>query len=711
MKIYKKGIAFVLLLLATVGCSDQFLKDMKDYAGFNEQTFQDELMAQAYVDYLYNLILPGNNGTPVQRRGPGDSWSDAWAKCTEELGGKTDFTDPGKTLDVENAPQYYGVKIPGGIGNNTWTRIREANLFLANIDQYGNQYISYEKRNKLKGQVFFWRAWQYFELIRLYGGVPIVLVPQNPIIGSGGNTEMATPRSATSKCIEQICADLDSAVNCLPGKMEGNDWGRISKGADAALKGRVLLTWASPVFNRTDDRERWQKAYDANVKAKEILDANGYGLYGEDDPGVRAKTWHEMFIQDNKVNPEAIIVFLYSTTDVKDFTKYSGWEKAIRPGGSVGGSASIKPPVEMIDMWPMADGKKPGESSFAYDSLKFFLNRDPRFYRTFAFTGSFWPYKDSVNNATIWSYCWYDTQAKRDANTPDVKNMAPAGFTELKDNATGVYVRKMSQDGKIASDDFGYSGIDFMEFRYAELLLNLAECATGIDRMDEAYEVLKRIRKRASLPAGTDGYYGLKPGMSRAQMFEALLYERRVEFAYEGQRFYDLHRWMLFDGGGENSGYVNGNTCDYLGVKPLNGGRRTGMWLLAVDRRPGADSICYGANKLEDDPIYREGWRPKFDGAEIDPNIGRVDPDADDEVWNKGLETLAEFYDNHLKRVRRVEAVDGGLDASPVFKIDWKSHYYLCGIRKNILEINPYLEQTKGWEDLHGGAGTFDPLK
>src|SRR5690606_20633742 len=120
--------------------------------------------------------------------------------------------------------------------------------------------------------MYFWRAFQYFQLVRMYGGVPLVLESQNPIVGD--NDANSVPRSSTTACIAQIVKDLDLAKSLLPGKWDGGNWGRITSGAAAALKGRVLLTYASPQFNPNDSRDRWEAAYAANTEAKALLEQN-----------------------------------------------------------------------------------------------------------------------------------------------------------------------------------------------------------------------------------------------------------------------------------------------------------------------------------------------------------------------------------------------------------------------------------------------------
>jgi len=95
-------------------------------------------------------------------------------------------------------------------------------------------------------------------------------------------------------------------------------------------------------------------------------------------------------------------------------------------------------------------------------------------------------------------------------------------------------------------NDPQYSGTDWMEIRYAEVLLNLAESAVGINHIgttEEGYTGITAVRKRAEITAGSSSLYGLSAGMTQAQLFDAILLERKIEFAFEGKRFWDLYRW------------------------------------------------------------------------------------------------------------------------------------------------------------------------
>jgi hypothetical protein len=664
---------FASMVLLSTSCKDDFLQEKRDMTGVNEDVFKDPVLAQAYVDYLYGLFLPANNGTPwiqTQTASENGGYNNVFTQTTDELAGETDYNKVwASILNTNNhANKYFGQVVGTGVNNNVWTRLKQINIFLSEIDKYG---IEEDARNKLKGQMYFWRAWQYFELVRLYGGVPLILEPQNPSMVDKDINSI--PRSKTSECIDQICADLDMAKTLLPLKWPNGaaDWGRITSGAAAAVKGRVLLTWASPLFNPTDDQARWQRSYDANLEARDLLTTNNnFGLF-ETGGTADGKAWGDMWFTEVN-NKEAIIVYGFNNVAAGGaFTKNSGWEQAVRPR-SINGAGSVSPTKQIVDAFPMLDGKKPGDpsSAYTYSANKFYKNRDPRFAKTFAYNGSVWPY--SGNNFKVWTYSWKKTATA--AYTP----------TETNPNSSGIYLRKASNPGATFNvNNFSQSGTDYMEFRFAEVLLNLAESAIGINRLNEGLEGIEKIRARAGIING-DGHYGLSDVVGdRNKLFRAVLDERKIEFAYEGKRFYDLRRWMLFDN------HTGMNTR--LGIPVLNGTRRTG-YRITVKTTSGTEYI--GTN----DPLLKpaSGNAPIIDRDAIAFPSGVPNYDA----------YVDYLYDNHFQVIEK-DDLDPTNPANWSFK--WYPEYYYFGIHQNLLNASPYLEQTKGWSSMNG-MGTFDPL-
>lgn len=655
---------WVLGTLLVVSCNDDFLEEKRDLTGVNQQVFQDPIMATSYVDYVYGLFQPANgNRALIWDLFGGFEFS----KNSEELPGQSAVNKAYAqvSFNQDHALGYFGEKMGTSIRNNTWTRMRQINLFLSEIDKHG---LPGETRKELKGQMYFWRAWQYFDLVKLYGGVPLVLEPQNPIIA--GSEEIQIPRSSTKDCIDQIVTDLDLAIEMLPAKWDAANWGRITSGAAAAFKGRVLLAWASPQFNRNDDMGRWQRAYTANLEAKNILEANGFGLYKKGNL-TKGEAWGKMWFEQVN-NPEAVMIYGFNNVTSDQTRKNNGWEQACRPK-AIGGSGQITPTKQMLDAFPMADGKMPGQSTvYEYDVRKFYKNRDPRFYKTFVYNGALWPYKEDPNYRH-WSYRWYKKSGEA----------VPAATTEVNGaNASGIYLCKATDLKASNSDNFSVSGMDVMEIRFAEVVLNLAESAIGIGNISEGLDGIMQIRERAGVE-NLDGSYGLGAGLGRDQAFAAVLNERKIEFAYEGMRYWDLRRWMLLE---DKYG-----TVSRLGMQPVHGMRRQGIFIIVKD---GAGSSYAGSA----DPM-------RSNGSISAPVIDRTPETFPDGIQNQE-EYLDFLYDNHFEVLIKD-------DLDPTNPKDWAytwfDEYYFFGLNDEILSASPYLEQTKGWNSING-EGTFDPL-
>lgn len=677
MKKIKMISAVASLVVVFAACKKDFLAEKRDMTGINEEVFQDPLMAKAYVDYVYGLFQPADNAIAfvINQTNANGTFSDAYTKTTEEMAGQTDFNRewPSITINQNHANQYFGQRMTASIANNTWTRLRQINLFLDNVDKHG---LPEQTRTELKGQLLFWRAYQYFELFRLYGGVPIVLTAQNPIQPDGDESNQVQ-RSSSSETLEQIVKDLDDAAAMLPGKWPATDWGRITSGGAAAFKGRVLLTWASPLFNRGDDVARWQRAYDANKEAKTLLESNGFGLYKVGSL-ANAEAWEKMwFVQTN--NPEAVIVYNFNNVTSDQTQRNNGWEQAARSRELLGGG-SVNPTKQMVDAFPMKDGKMPGSSTYTYNANKFYKDRDPRFYKTFVYNGSLWPYGGNTGFRQ-WTYSWFTTTAAANSNAPN-RSTEPQGG-----NGVGIYLRKATDpNASNAAGNFGFSSTDFMELRFAEVVLNLAEAAIGANKLGEGIDGIKAIRERAGVE-NKDGSFGLSGINSRDQLFAAVLNERKIELAYEGKRFWDLRRWMLFNN--------SAGTLTRLGMQPIDGTRRTGYWIYVKNTN---GSKYVHASK---DPLIKNGTDATAPIVERQPA-----------TFPPGVTNMEQYidylYDNHFVVIEK-DNIDPTSPANWKFK--WYNQFYFFGLHQNILSSSPYLQQTKGWPDLVGADGTFDPLQ
>ncbi|GAB3649360.1 RagB/SusD family nutrient uptake outer membrane protein [Echinicola sediminis] len=663
MKIIKNIWSLALAFLVLTGCNDDFLEEKSDLTGANEEVFKDPSMAQAYVDYVYYLFSPSNNGRNLIWDLFGNF---EFAKNTDEMPGRSSINGEYSQISYteDHALEYFGERMSTSLRNNTWTRMKQINLFLAEIDKHG---LPEQVRNELKGQMYFWRAWQYWDLVKLYGGVPLVLEPQNPIIADAEETEV--PRSSAKECIDQIVADLDLAMELLPGKWPSEDWGRITSGAAAAFKSRVLVAYASPLFNRSDDQSRWQDAYDAATEARSILEANGFGLYAKGNL-ENGEAWENMWFEEVD-NPEAVMIYGFNNRTSDQTRLNNGWENACRPR-NLGGGGRMEPTIQLLDAFPMADGRPIGESpNYDYSLNRFYKNRDPRFYKTFVFNGGQWPYKED-ENYRHWSYRWFKNAADATPNNTTEKSGA---------NASGVYMRKSTNPNASSADNFSVSGTDIMEIRFAELVLDIAESAIGIGNIQEGLNAIMEVRERAGVE-NLDGTFGLGSGLSRDEAFAKVLTERKIEFAFEGRRFWDLRRWLLMD---DTYG-----TTTRLGFEPIDGMRRKGIYVVV---------------KNDAGELYAGGNDPLIGDADGNAIIVNRAPDE----YPDGIENEEQYLDYLYENYFEVRIKDDLDPTNNNWTFTWYPEYTFFGLNENVLSTSPYLEQTIGWPSMNG-QGTFDPL-
>lgn len=719
------GLGLVSLLTFSA-CSDSFLDDKRNYDNVSTDIYNYYEGANARVNDVYSWCLPNPSATTTGWQYPSTGSNDDEGKSTEEYSGFGSFVNPEGEMSIsrENVPDYFYGQL-SNIQASCYGRIRNINDVIAGI-QGGK--LSQEQKDELLGQVYFFRAWCYFRLVQWFGGVPIVTEVQEPVEST------YTPRSSAKKCIEFICSDLDKASKMLAAKtMKGgwgaSDYGRITTGTCVALKGRVLQLWCSPLFNRSNDENRWKQAYETMKAGLDSIKACGYDLYTTTN-NINGSDFAGQFAQTGSC--EAVFTTQHNSVQSGNGQKNNGWEAALRPKNT-SGKGGKTPSKMLIDLFPMSDGKVPAtastynlleKSTMTYDEEFPLENRDPRFYRTFAFPGERWAYDGnstlaqfgagypSYNNGKdfeLWNYVWY-TKADDAGN---VESSTCYAADSLLSNNRGVYVRKRSNDSDISqalyvydatvsNGGFCYSAAPYAELRYAEVLLNLAEVACGAGDMDYAVSMLKLIRQRAGYTA--ENNYGLQADLAsnQAACMSAILYERQIEFAYEGKRFLDMRRWLLFDGGADIANIAGapatwkltgwaGNTCTWLGVKPFNNQRRENIEFRTADKY-GVGDVTAASDPLRKANVAR--------CAALDLRQNLTDQ----------MSTLKSWYKDNLKY--KMKKGDAYNSQKVPLHTKFFAKYYFMGLTHGAMNNNTKIEQTIGWEDTnHGNAnGTFDPL-
>jgi len=525
MKI-KYIIPFACLLLSFTGCSD-FL-NIKDQSSINPAIWNSELDAELYINNIYNSCMPAFGGQDFG------------------LGSLTSISD--ETPDMGSA-MLLGTVSSGSVGNYqtlTYNAIRYINIALNNMK---SSTLTGDARNNILGQLYFFRAWQHWQLIQLYGGVPYM---RDVVDYTSTDSLMNQPRNKTSDCIKFLKQDLTLAIQELPAVWSSNQYGRITRGAAAAFLGRILMFYASPQFNPTNDITRWQDAYTANIQARDLCTKDGYALMDIASPQGTSQLpvsqdFNKIFLTKAPANKEVLIVKPYLQN-----IYYHGYDLSVCPNEFTNGSGRPlnTPTWDLVISFPMIDGTPAFDKNRNFignaDITQYYKNRDPRFYATVAYNGCTYPL-NSVANRRQWFYsCPLDIKDPKTGVITHTTFYAENATTD-KISLTGFYCRKMVDPTLVGNTAMSQDYTDWIDMRYAEVLLNLAECAyeTGDNATGDACMVA--IRTRAGITPGTDGTYGIAASVAAGySRRELVINERRVEFAFEGKRIYDLRRWNMF---------------------------------------------------------------------------------------------------------------------------------------------------------------------
>ncbi len=489
-KIARFTVALSLLTLALTACKKDFF-EITDPNGIDARIWSDEGAVNLYLNRSYDLIIP--------------TWPAAGGihNTSDELNNINSAFLYG-TL-VENSVTDIGTS--NSITANRYFDIRRCNIAIEGLNTGSLPDVT---RNKLKGQFYFLRAFVYFRLVSLYGGVPLILKAQDL-----NGDDLNVPRAKTSECIAAIAKDLDSAAAYLPTSWAGANYGRITKATALAYKGKVLMFWASPQFNPTSIADRWEKAYVANKAAYDTAIANGYQLFS---------SYANIFVTEN--NAEVMLVRKHDAISISP-GRGTNNEYITRPTSEGGNGSANQPTWNLVQAYTTKDGLPITHASSGYSSIMFWQNRDPRFDISIAYNGGVWPLSGKAGRKQ-WSYVGVQDET---------------GSTIV----TGFFCKRISNPTLAASQALynsntgGGSGMDWVEFRFAELLMNLAECANETNRLTEAKDMVRKIRQRAGIVQGSFDY-GLDVAADLTTMRSLILNERQVEFAMEGKRYWDLRR-------------------------------------------------------------------------------------------------------------------------------------------------------------------------
>ncbi|WP_229214323.1 RagB/SusD family nutrient uptake outer membrane protein [Dyadobacter flavalbus] len=482
--------------MCLVSCKENFLDVVPTDRVSDASILSDSVLFEAFVTNRYMGTRLTDKEAEGTLPGFGRGFEYAmWSSLTDE----SIYNNDDNTWLIQRgqiAPENTG--IAGTFWGRSYRSIREVNYALANIDKVP---MSEGKKKMLRGELQFIRAFRYHDLIRNYGGV-VLMGDKVSEISDDLTSQDLFNRADIKASIDYATAQLDEAAALLPESNDNNTWklGRATKGAAMALKSRLLLYAASPLYNAGT----WQQAAAA---AKAVMDMNKYSLY--------TGGYGSLFTTTD--NPEIIFGRLYAVGArhvcleiANGPNSYNAW------GGNV-------PLQNIVDDYEMMDGTKITDAKTSYDPQNPYKNRDPRFYATILYNGA------TYRNSIIETY------------TPGGKD-SKDGPSNWNTSKTGYYLRKFMNDNLPIDNPWDVAGTQtWIYFRYAEILLNYAEAqneAVGPDA--SVYAAINAIRQRigVAMPA-------LPAGLTQAQMRERIRNERRIELAFEEHRFYDVRRWKI----------------------------------------------------------------------------------------------------------------------------------------------------------------------
>ena len=577
MKFMNKAILLLLTSIALLAVScDDYLDKQEDEA----MTFDKIWTKRATtLQYFYNVwgFMPTES-----------NWVDEnpWIGASDEA-----TCTYNRDYRYMNNGSWGPSTVPYNRYMHYYQAIREANIFMQNIDRCSAKDVNETEKKLWKVQARFARAYYNWLLMRMYG--PIILVKDELVDFNQSMGALQRPRNTWEECVEYVCGELAECAKELPASPTTNDdYGMPTKGVCYAVIGRLKLYAARPLFNGNElyknvknpdgtnlfpvayDKELWKEAADANY---EVIKLGQYELYDTGDPvesyrGVGLVEWNSEII----------------------FARWEGgyYNRVHVTPRVVGGTSygGIAPTQQLVDAYAMSNGRYPitgynadgtpvvdaasgyietGTSAFVnpvhgYDvpngsNRNMFKNREPRFYATVFWSSDWWGY--GTGN-------WVNPVFRFNGNSgPGASHDYPK---------SGYMCHRFYDHTK--NTNAGYWGnLTFPIYRLAETYLNYAEALNeyyGPSHPD-ILTYINKIRKRAGVPDLETVYPDCKT--SQTLMRELIRKERRVELAFEGQRYFDTRTWMIAEetDGGQMWGMNTSAVCPNVSTTPEDFWKRT----------------------------------------------------------------------------------------------------------------------------------------
>ncbi|KAA6344785.1 RagB/SusD family nutrient uptake outer membrane protein [termite gut metagenome] len=540
----KKIYYVVMVVLASFvvfSCTDaDSLLDKEDVGVLYEK---DVFTNPTYAAYFVNDIYYKMPGSGYQ---PASGFGGAYLDCATDNGEARPLTSDAHDFNNGN---WNAITQPlSGAWNTDYAEIRACNKFLKYYPyiQEIQGIATRERLEYLKAQVVCLRAMYYADLLRNYGGIPIVTY----VIDDKYDPILTAPRNTFEECVEFIVSQCDT-VSILFGSInvssvEKDSYGRVNADVALALKAKVLTMVASPLFNRPPNYpqydsndpnlrywrypdykiERWERAAKA---CKTVIDLNKYDVYRQK---TGAKSAYETYFVTRHTPEETILPFLRGPSNEIYFNNLP-FEFMLVSGRGVPVCYNL-PTQDLVEAYEMKNGMLPDQPNSGYRPLYPFSNRDPRL------------------EATIWhdESVFYGVQFqtwRRDVTSDKIGGKHYiTGYSR-----TGFFLRKYMDIDQNPSASGASLPNCYPVIRYADILLCYAEAlneyydSPGAVPEDQVRWAIDKVRSRAEMPSVDVTFANRGWAFTQENIRKLIRNERRVEFAFEEYRFWDIRRWMI----------------------------------------------------------------------------------------------------------------------------------------------------------------------
>jgi hypothetical protein len=509
--------------LALIGGCDSLNLDPRSELN-SDAVWSDAALTEAYLNQIYSATGYGY-GNPFPSAGIVDETIYTHSSDTD--------ANLSSTLTPENRGQWSRTDNPNNSfehlsWRNVYASIRDLNVFIQNVE--AGTVLPDAQKSVFLGEAYFLRAFFYHNLLKMYGGVPII----DTVFELGGDLEQyQVPRNTFAETVDFIVADLDRAATRLT--LSGRRPGAASQGAALALKSRVLLFAASDLYNLNpsgseltgytsgDQMQRWQAAQNA---AQAVMDLGIYNL----ETATSSEAYHALIVRGS--GTELIWARFFSGTGT-DTHNHGLW---VSPNGYNSWSGDT-PLQNHVDAYEMADG-----SEFSWDNPTHaatpYQNRDPRFDANILYNGKTWRPRTGgaagVDPVGVIQTGWYEVSGQSGLRPGLDTREGP--IQNWNGTRSGYNMAKFLDRGLVPDAQQHFN--PWIHIRYAEVLLNYAEASEELGQTGNALTALNEVRARVGMPdVPADGGDG-------RTVLDRIRKERQIELAFEGHRYFDVRRWM-----------------------------------------------------------------------------------------------------------------------------------------------------------------------